>query len=538
MCPTPLSPHALSWWFRLLLLLLGAGCAGIGVGAPAPKVLHYGNAVEPQDLDPQSVTGVYEARIIRALIEGLVCSGPNMNVVPGVAKSWDISPDGLVYTFHLRADSRWTTGAVVTAEDFVRSFQRVLSPSFGAPYADRLYYVAGAEAFHRGRLRDFSQTGFKALGPQTLQLTLHQPAPFLLSLMTRVEWLPVPLGAITAQGPVDRPGNRWTRPEHFVGNGAFVLKSWRPGQKIIVTRSPSYWDRERIKLDEIHFYPVDNPEVEERMFRTGQLHITSALPLSKIATYRRDGSPALRIDPWGGLNFYVFNVTRAPFNDVRVRRAFALAIDRESLVKNVTLAGDEPAYRTVPSGLAGYRSTQGFTASVEEARRLLADAGFPGGKGLAPVQLLYNTSENHRAVAEAIQQMWRKHLGVTVALTNQEWKVYLDTVKTTRDFQLARSGWLMPEPHLHLDRWATGNANNDAQWSHPEFDRLLQASLAASTQEARYDLYQRMEKIMIDDMPILPLYFVSLPRLIHPKVVGYRTHVDDAYPWKDTDLLP
>ncbi|MFO1449396.1 MAG: peptide ABC transporter substrate-binding protein [Opitutaceae bacterium] len=527
--------HRPVWSCLLLVCALGVAAAS---AATPPKVLHFGNAVEPQDLDPQSVTGVYEARILRALLEGLVCTGADQSVTPGVAKSWEISPDGLVYTFHLRADARWSTGAAVTALDFVRSYRRLLTPSFGAPYADRFYYVAGAEAYHRGTLRDFSQTGFQALDPQTLQLTLHQPAPFLLDLMTRVEWLPVPMEVIEKVGPADRPGNRWTRPEHFVGNGPFLLTSWRAGQKIVVSRSPTYWDRSHLKLDEIHFYPVENPEVEERMFRTGQLHVTSALPLTKIAAYRREASPALRIDPWGGLNFYVFNVKRAPFNDVRVRRAFSLAVDREAIVKNVSLAGDEPAYHTVPNGLAGYRSNQGFTMDVTEARRLLAEAGYPGGKGIAPIQLLYNTSENHRAVAEAVQQMWRKNLGVSVSLTNQEWKVYLDTVKSTRDFQIARSGWLMSEPHLHLDRWATGNANNDANWSHSGFDRLLQASLAAPTLTARYELYQQMEKIMVDEMPILPIYFVSLARLINPKVTGYRTTTSDSYPWKETDLLP
>ncbi|MBL9204628.1 MAG: peptide ABC transporter substrate-binding protein, partial [Opitutaceae bacterium] len=207
------------------LLLVCAFGASVSPAATPPKVLHFGNAVDPQDLDPQSVTGVYEARILRALLEGLVCSGTDMDVTPGVAKSWEISPDGLVYTFHLRADARWTTGAAVTATDFVRSYRRLLTPSFGAPYADHFYYVAGAEAYHRGALRDFSQTGFKALDPHTLQLTLHQPAPFLLNLMTRVEWLPVPMDVIERVGPADRPGNRWTRPEHFVGNGAFLLSS-------------------------------------------------------------------------------------------------------------------------------------------------------------------------------------------------------------------------------------------------------------------------------------------------------------------------
>lgn len=520
-------------WVSLLIL-----AAPILSAAAPVKILQVGNGADPQDLDPQIITGIPEARLTRALFEGLVVLDASEKVAPGVAQSWDVSPDGLVYTFHLRSEARWSNGRPVTAHDFVRSYQRILSAGLGAQNAERLYLVAGAEDFHRGKLTDFARTGFKALAPHTLQLTLHQPATFLLNVMTMPEWMPVPIEVVEKAGPLTKPGNRWTRPENFVGNGPFALKNWRPGQRLVVTRSPTYWDRARVKLDEIHFHPVDNPNVEERMFRTGQLHVTNIVPLSKIATYRKEMPASLRIDPYGGLYYYVFNTQRPPFNDVRIRRALSFALDRAALVKNVALAGEEPAYSFVRPGLAAYPGTPTFAADLAEARRLLAAAGFPGGRGLPPVELLYNTSENHRAVAEAIQEMWRKNLGVAVTLTNQEWKVYLDVLNKSHDFQVARAGWISAEPHIHLERWQTGHATNQPQWSNADYDRLLRAALAAPTTEERYGHYREMEKILGAEMPVAPLYFYTLPRLMNPKVIGYRTTMEDAFPWKEVDLAP
>lgn len=512
--------------------------APVSFSASAPQILQVGNGVDPQELDPQVITGIPEARILRALFEGLVICDAQGKIAPGVARSWDISSDALVYTFHLRPDARWSNGRAVTAEDFVRSYQRILSPGLGAMNADRLHHVAGAEDFHRGRITDFGRTGFVALGPHTLQVRLRQPATFLLNLMTMPEWLPVPVDVVAQAGPVAQPGNRWTRPETFVGNGAFVLKTWRNGQKLVVARSPTYWDRARVQLDEIHFHPVDNPNVEERMFRSGQLHMTSIVPLSKIATYRREMPASLRIDPYGGVYYYLFNTRRAPFTDARVRRALAYAIDREALVRNVTLAGETPAVSFVPQGITGYRSTHPFKPDLAEARRLLAAAGFPAGRGFPPVELLYNSSENHRAIAEAVQQMWRKNLGLEVTLANQEWKVYLDSINRSHAFQVARAGWISAEPHIHLGRWQTGNASNHAQWSHPEYDRLLEEALAAPTTEARFACYRQMEQILNDEMPIAPIYFYTLPRLMSPKVTGYRTLMEDSFPWKEVGLGP
>jgi len=538
----------------LTALLLATGCAKkdsapaastpsptpsvAAPAAPGKKILHIGNGAEPQDLDAQITTGVPEHRLALVFFEGLVSEDPQLNIVPGVAEKWEISPDGLVYTFHLRADAKWSNGDPVTADDFVQSFKRMITPSIGAEYAAMMWVVVGAEDYHKGKSTDFTKTGFKALDPRTLQLTLRQPTPFLLHALNHHAWFPIHPATLAKFGGLERKSTPWTRPENFVSNGPYALKEWRPNQVIVAVRSPTYWDRAKVKIDELHFHPVELSDTEERMFRTGQLDITYEVPLNKIPVYQKEHPDSIRIDPYNGVYFYRFNVKRKPFDDVRVRRALALAIDRETIVKKVTLGGELPAYDFTPPNLTGYVSKNAFKADLAEARRLLAEAGYPDGKGFPPVELLYNTLEKHRTIAEALQQMWRKNLGVDITLFNQEWKVYLDA-QHTQNYQFQRAGWIADymDPHVFFDLWETGNGNNDTNWGNPEYDRLLHTALDAKTTEARYEVYQKMEKILVDEMPVLPIYFYTYARLVSPKVKGYFTTPLDNYPWKYADLV-
>ncbi|PAW68356.1 MAG: peptide ABC transporter substrate-binding protein [Opitutia bacterium Tous-C1TDCM] len=506
--------------------------------APAAKILHFGNGTEPQDLDPQIVTGVPENKIVNTLFEGLVAEGATgSDTVGGTAERWEISADGLVYTFHLRPAARWSNGDPVTAADFVGSYRRILTASLAAEYAYKLYHVAGAEDYHRGRIADFAAVGFKALGPHTLEVRLRQPTPFLIESMKHYAWFPVHLPTVEKSGGLARRGTAWTRPENLVGNGPYLLKSWRPNQKIVVTRSPTYWDRAVVKLDEIHFYAAESIETEERMFRTGQLHKTNELPISKIDVYRRDFPASYRQDPYYGVYFYRFNVTKPPLNDKRVRRALALAIDREALVRNVSRGGQIPAYHFCPPS-AQYTPEARLKGDVAEAQRLLAEAGFPGGRGFPKIDVLYNTSENHRAIAEALQQMWRRNLGVEIGLTNQEWKVYLDS-QDTRSYDLVRAGWIADytDPNTFMDMWVTDGGNNDTGWSNAEYDRLLAESYTAPTNAARFAYYQRMEALLLDELPVLPIYFYTRVYAIDPKV-RWVPNVIDNRAWKFVDLAP
>jgi oligopeptide transport system substrate-binding protein len=504
----------------------------------APKILNYGNAAEPKDLDPQIITGVPEHHLTDALFEGLTSPSPTGDeIVLAAAERCEISEDRRTYTFHLRPTARWSNGDPVTAADFVGSYRRMLTPALAADYAYMLFLVEGAEDYYTKKISDFARVGFRAMDNYTLEIKLQKPAPFFLKSLVHPAWFPVHLPTIEKFGGLERKGTRWTRPENFVGNGPFALKEWKPAQKIVVVRSPTYWDHASVKLDEIHFHPVELADTEERMFRTGQLDITYEIPRAKIATYEKEQPELLSIQPYCGIYYYRFNTAREPFDDVRVRRAMALSIDREALVKFVTRGGETPAYSIVPPNVAGYRSEQRFKADIAEARRLLAEAGFPNGRGFPKVELLYNTEAKHRAIGEALQQMWKKNLGVSITLYNQEWKVYIDNQKSG-NFQFQRAGWIADylDPHVFLDLWQTGGGNNNSNWGSPEYDRLLSASLDTKNDQERYAIYQKMEKILVDEMPFIPLYFYTHPRLISPRVRHFRTTYLDSFPWKHVDL--
>jgi oligopeptide transport system substrate-binding protein len=288
-----------------------------------------------------------------------------------------------------------------------------------------------------------------------------------------------------------------------------------------------------VKLDEIHFFATGDIATDERNFRTGQLHMTYELPNAKIDAYRKEFPESLRIDPWLGVYFYRCNVARPPLNDKRVRRALALALDRESLVKNVTRGGQQPAYAATYPGTGGYTARARLEGSIDDAKRLLAEAGFPAGNGIPTIEILYNTSENHRSIAEAMQQMWRKNLGVNVSLVNQEWKVYLD-MRHTKNYSLARAGWIADyvDPHSFLEIWESSNGNNDTNWGNAEYDRLLQSALAAKTEADRYEIYQKMDAILVDELPLIPIYYYTRVRAISPKVKGFYPTLLDNHPYK------
>ncbi|HEY8995812.1 MAG TPA: peptide ABC transporter substrate-binding protein, partial [Lacunisphaera sp.] len=458
--------------------------------------------------------------------------GPNgSDTVGGVAERWDISSDGLVYTFHLRGDAKWSNGDPVTAGDFVRSYQRILTPELAAEYAYKFAAVIGADEYQHGVLKDFSQVGLKAIDARTLEIRLKYRVPFLLEAMKHYAWYPVHIPTVEKYGGLAARGTAWTRAENLVGNGPFVLKSWRPGQVIVAERSPTYWDRDAVKLDAIHFFPTENLETEERMFRTGQLHKTYELPASKLDVYQRDFPDSYRSDPYYGSYFFRFNTTRKPLDDVRVRRALSLAIDRESLARNVVRGGMQPAYGLAPSS-AKFAPRAKLTGDVAEARRLLADAGFPEGRGFPRLDLLYNTQENHRRICEALQEMWRRNLGIEVGLVNQEWKVYISSMDRL-DYDIARGGWIgdYDDPNSFYDTFVTGGGNNRTGWSSARYDQLLRDTGQAADEPARMELYQQMEQIIVDELPIMPVYFYRKVYALSPKV-HWPPNVLDNQNWK------
>ena len=504
---------------------------------PVEQIVHIGNGTEPQDLDPHTVSGVPEHHIITALIEGLVVPDPkdvgHVKVLPGVAEKWDVSPDGTTYTFHLRSNSKWSNGEMVSAQDFIKSYKRQLTATLASEYAYMLFIVKGAEDFYSGKLKNFDEVGFKALDDHTLQVQLRAPTPYFLPLLTHYSWYPLHLPTIEKYGKVYERGNTWTLPGHFVGNGPFLLAEWKQNQIIIVKKNPDYWDAANVKLKEIHFHPIESEDTEERAFRTGQLHISNTVPGSKIPVYKKEHPDWLMIEDYFGNYFYRVNVTKPPLNDKRVRRALAMCIERKPIVERITRADQKPAYNLVPAIAGLYKCDPQFSEDVAAAQKLLAEAGYPGGKGFPKTEILFNTLETHRSIAEAIQQMWKKHLGIDVELVNQEWKVYMDSQRQMT-YQVCRGSWIgdYPDPNTFLEMWVTGGGNNQTGFSNPEYDRLIKEAGLSADSKARMEILHKAELLLMDEMPIIPIYFYTRNFLQKPNVKGWTHNILDDHAWK------
>lgn len=498
------------------------------------QILHRGIGSDPEDLDPHTTTGITEFNIIKALLEGLVSTDPStLAPLPGAAESWDVSDDGLTYTFHLRKDGIWSNGDPVKASDFVFSFKRILSPALGSAYSYMLFCMKNAEPFYKEEINDFSEVGATAIDDYTLEIRLNAPTPYFLSLIHHHSWFPVHPATVLKNGLIDQIGNPWTRPENYVGNGPFTLKLWEHDKKIVVQKSNTYWDKDSVKLNEIHFYPIGDHKVEERSFRASQLHITETLPLDRVQYYIESNSPFLKIAPYLGTYYYALNVNRPPLDNVKVRQALALAIDREQIVKYVTKGGEKAAYNFTPPNTAGYTSRAMITGGPAEARALLADAGFPNGVGFPRLQLLYNTSDSHARLAAAIQQMWKTVLNIDIELVNMEWKVYLAATQEKK-YDISRQGWIgdYVDPNTFLDMWITGRGNNRPGYSNKKYDELLAIASTTLDQNQRYEYLQQAEKLLLDEMPIIPIYFYVSKSLVQPSVKGLMPNILDDHPYK------
>ena len=519
-----------------LLCSLGA-CSG-GGGEEEGMVLKVGNGAEVQNLDPHLVTGVPEHRVLSALFEGLVDLDPEtMAPVPAVAASWAVSPDRLVYTFSLRPEAKWSTGDPMTAQDFVYSWRRMLSPNLAAEYAYMLHCVKNAKDYNDGVLDDFEQVGVKALDPRTLEVTLGHPTPYFLSMHTHCAWYPVHGPAIAQHGAMDERDTRWTRAGNHVGNGAFRLAVWSPNEVIRVVRNEHYWDAAKMRLDAVEFYPISNHQTEERSFRADELHITSTVPMYKLEVYGREQRDLLNLTPYLGTYFYRMNVTKPPFDDKRVRQAFSMSIDREELADNVLKGGELPAYSFTPPDTAGYTSTAMVQYDVKRARELLAEAGYPNGAGLPPIEILYNTSDAHKTIAETIQRMWKESLNADVQLLNQDWKVYLSSMDML-DYAVARSAWIgdVVDAVNFLECFLTDGGNNRTGWSSPAFDALIERAYAEPETAERIKVMQEAEALLLDEAPIAPIYFYTWKFLKAREVKGLVPNILGYVRWRDLYL--
>jgi len=524
-------------------VLAGTGCTPRET--PAEAGLHtgtllLGNGAEPADLDPQIVTAYTDMNIMLALFEGLTALDERTGQpVPGVATTWEQTPDGLGWTFHLRPEARWSDGTPLTAEDFVYSFRRILAPPLASEYAYMLYPLKNARALNTGQLTDATALGARARDAQTLELTLAEPCPWLLALTAHQAWFPVQRATIEKFGAMTQRGTRWTRPENFVGNGAFRLQEWTPNARLVATRNPHYWDAAHTRLQKLVFFPNENLATEEKNFRAGQLHLTYDLPPEKIAAYRATAPDRLRIDPFLETFFLRLNVLRPPLDDVRVRRALALALDRATLCRTVLHDSRLPAVAFTPPDTAGYTAQTALSFDPLEARRLLAEAGYPQGQNFPTLEVQIKSDKIHRSVLEAIQQMWLHELGIQITLAPLEQKTWLAN-QQAMTYQLCSSRWIgdYVDPNTFLDMWVTGGGNNETGWTRPAYDRLIAESARTLDTTRRHALQQQAESLLLDEVPVIPIFHGTRVFLKHPAVKNWSASLLGLHRYQYVELVP
>jgi|CZKI01.1.fsa_nt_gi oligopeptide transport system substrate-binding protein len=516
--------------FAGCLLLAFQGCERRETPAEAgirTQTLLVGNAAEPADLDPHVVSAFTDSNIVYTLFEALTKLDAKTSLaVPAAADRWDVSPDGLVYTFHIRPNARWSDGDPLTADDFVYSFHRILTPAFAASYSYMLWPIRNAEAFNAGKIADFSTVGAEAPDASTLRITLERPTSYLPALAAHTTWLPVHRAAVERFGRMDDKGTKWTRPGNLVGNGAFTLAEWVPNARVAVVKNPLYWNAAKTRLNRIEFFPFEQAATEDLNFRSGQLHATYTLPTSKIAAYRAHRPSELRIDPILTSYYLFINVTRPPFDNPKLRLALSHAVDREAIERDVTNGVYPLARSLTPPNCGGYTPRARVSDDFAEARRLLGEAGYPGGRGLPVVEVQCYANEAPLHVMEAIQAMWLRELGVHITIAQLEQKTLFQNQQSL-NYTIAFSAWIadIPDPVTFLGTMVTGGGNNWAGWSNHEFDRLIAEAADTNDNGRRFEFFQKAEAILLDEAPIIPLYYQYQVYAINPAVRGWTTNL-------------
>jgi oligopeptide transport system substrate-binding protein len=501
------------------------------------QVLHIANGGEPQTLDPHLSSGVPENRILDNLFEGLVTIDPqSLKPVPGASESWEISEDGITYTFHLRKNLKWSNGDPITAQDFYYSLNRVLSPKLGTPYIQQFKGITNAIEYNAGGVTDFSKVGARVVDDYTFQILLDAPNPVLLYYMAYPIFFPVHRDTIERFGETDERGTGWTNAGNMVGNGPFFMKEWITNTHILLEPNPHYWDRQAVRLNQAYFYAIESFDTAYRAYQNGQVHVAPNLPQHVIAELEETRPPDYRSNLYFGTYHYIFNTRKPPLDDARVRLALAMTIDRETIVKKVAQGGEEPALSFVPPGANDYVPNYKIEENVEKARQLFAEAGYPNGEGFPVLSILYNTAENHRRIAESIHQMWKRSLGIDVELVNKEWKVYLDS-KDEGDFEIARQGWVGGIDYAsYLDLFSDNSGNNDSGWSNAEFEDLYLKSFSELDPQKRLQLIQQAEEIMLKEMPAAPIYHYTSNYLVDTRVKKWYDNSVDQRSLKDVYL--
>ena len=502
------------------------------------QVLRRGNGTEPQTLDPQVSENVQDGNIERDLFEGLVTLDKDSKPAPAVAESWTISPDGLVYTFKLR-DAKWSNGDPVTADDFVWSWRRAVDPATGTKYSFLYYPVKNAEEIATGKTKDVTSLAVRAIDPHTFEVTLKAPTGYFLSAIGHARFLPL------HRSNVEQFGSQFTRAGNLVGNGAFVLKEWTPQSRIVLVKNPNYWNAATVKLTEIDEFPIENQNEELKRYRAGELEITNDVPGDQIEFIRQNLPNELRLSQYLGTYYYGFNLEQPPFKDnPKLRQAVAMVIDRKAITEQILRTGEQPLFGYVPPGIPGYRQQSVAWADmpmdqrIAEAKKLYAEAGYGPDKPLT-IEIRYNTSENHKKVVIAMASMLSKALGIKCTLVNSEFKVFLEERKQKKVTQLFRSGWIgdYVDPNTFAEFMQSDAGLNDLGYASPEYDRLVKTAAVTVDPEQRMQLLEAAEKLLMTDLPILPIYSYVKKAMVKPYVIGYRPNVIGDFLDKDVALV-
>jgi oligopeptide transport system substrate-binding protein len=506
--------------------LFFASCGQKG-GAGADMI--FNNGAEPQSLDPALTSGVPEARLCYSLFEGLTVNDPQTSkAVPGIAESWKVSADQKTYTFKLR-NAKFSDGKKITAQDFVDSWLRVLDPKTAAAYAYIIGdSVEGAGAYNSGK-GPKEGVKIKAVNDGTLEVTFVGPLPYALDMLTHNAFVVTPSHAIA------KFGADWVKPANFVGSGPFVLKDWKPQDKIVVVKNDKYWDAKNVKLKSLTYLAIEDQSVAYDKFKAGEIDwlADDSVPPAKIDEIKL--RPDYHMTAGSSVYYYIYNVTKKPFDNVKVRKAFAMAVDRKAIVEDVLKAGDVASAGFVPA-MGGFNTTKGNEFNLDEAKKLLAEACYPNGKGFPKTTLIYNTNARHKIIAEFVQQAWKKNLGVDIQLQNLEWNTFLDTRQKTHEFQFTRAGWLADylDPGNYLDMFKTGSGNNDGLYTNPKYDELLAKAATLAAGDERNKTLQAAEEILItDDQAIAPFFFYANKSLVDlNKWSGVFSNAMDIHPTK------
>src|SRR5450830_1058357 len=555
----------------LVVVLLGTVSCKASKGGL--QEVTYNLGAEPPGIDPGVTIGVPESTVEMQVFDGLTRLDSKNVPQPAIAKSWTISKDGKTYVFTLR-DALWTNGTPVTAYDFEYAWKRVLSPELAAEYASQLYYVSGGEAFNKSikvgskyyvqavdakgepltkkegdkdvRVPDMKKeidpskdVGVRALDAKTLQVDLQSPTVYFLNLTAFPTLMPVCKAVVSEN-------DKWAADvKTYVTNGPFKLVEWSHNEKMVFEKNPTYWDKDKVKLTKITYYMVEDESTALSMFQSGQLDASSTVPLAELPKLVTSGDA--QILPYLGTYYYQVNVTKKPFNDVRVRKALNLAINRTAITQSITKGGQIPALAWVPYGLADALPGSDFRKTSHEsfykdndiatAKALLAEAGYPNGKGFPAFALLFNTSNLTKTICEAIQGMWKKNLGITCTLRNEELGVFVDDL-IHMNFNLALVQWTgdYMDASTFLYMFVTGGGSSHTGWSNKSYDALIAKAKATVDPKARMATLHDAEKILMTDMPILPIYYYTNVVLLSKSIKNFYQSTLGFVDWKNASM--